>query len=142
MGPSSGRFGYKEEVVAEPRKRRVLVVDDDRAIREELSAALGDDPTLEISLADDGKAALQQIATGAFWPDAILLDVMMPEVEGDEFLAALDTINKTRAIGIVVMTALPEKALPKNLRKRARSILFKPFTVARVAAALRAALED
>jgi len=117
---------------------KVLIVDDDRAIREELSAALRQDPALEIGLADDGKTALHLVATGQFWPDLILLDLMMPGLEGDEFLAALDAINHTQEIALVAITALPPSRVPESVRRRARSILFKPFSVEQVVAAVRA----
>jgi len=123
------------------RKRRVLIVDDDRWIREELAAALGQDPALEISVADDGMVALRRVATGQILPDAILLDLMMPAVDGGEFLAALDAINKTRAIAIIVMTAHRPPDVPQAIKARARSILFKPFTIGKVTAALRAAFD-
>ena len=56
--------------------------------------------------------------------------------------AALDAINGTQRIAIVVMTALPKERIPEAARRRARSILTKPFTLAAVAAAVRAALVD
>jgi CheY-like chemotaxis protein len=123
------------------RIRRILVVDDDDAIREEVAATLGMDPALDVSIAHDGRVALQQIATGQFWPDVILLDVMMPGVDGDSFLAALDAINRTEDVAVIAMTALPESRIPEGIHRRARSILFKPFTLATLAEALDEALE-
>jgi DNA-binding response OmpR family regulator len=120
--------------------RRILVVDDDDAIREEVAATLGMDPALDVSMAKDGRVALHQIATGRFWPDVILLDVMMPGVDGGDFLAALDAINHTKDVAVIVMTALPESRIPDGLHRRARSILFKPFTLATLAESLDAAL--
>ena len=76
------------------------------------------------------------IATGKFWPDAILLDLMMPRLDGEIFLAALDAIRHTTEIEVVAMTALPSSGVPEAVRRRARAILFKPFTVAQVVAAL------
>jgi DNA-binding response OmpR family regulator len=120
---------------------KVLIVDDDQAIRQELADALGREPALEISFAGDGRVALDQIATGQFWPDAILLDLMMPGLDGNEFLAALEAINRTQEIAVVAMTALPPSRVPGSVRRRAGSILFKPFSAAQVVAALRAVLE-
>jgi CheY-like chemotaxis protein len=117
-------------------------VEDDEAIREELAAELGNDAELDISVANDGREALDLIATGRFWPDVILLDLMMPKLDGDTFLAALDAINGTRRIAIVVTTALPKERIPEAARRRARVILTKPFKLAAVAAAVRAALVD
>ena len=125
---------------APPRRRSILVVDDDAAIRDELAGELGNDPALDISVADDGRAALHQIATGIFWPDVILLDLMMPTLDGDGFLAALDAINRTPAIRVIVMTALPEALVSEAVRRRAGTILFKPFSLGQLGAAVRAAL--
>jgi CheY-like chemotaxis protein len=123
------------------QRLKVLIVDDDQAIREELSDALRQDPELEIGLADDGSVALHQIATGQFWPDLILLDLMMSSLDGDEFLAALDAINHTQEIALVAMTALAPSRVPQSVRRRARSILFKPFSVEQVVATVRATIQ-
>ncbi|MCA1825844.1 MAG: response regulator [Myxococcales bacterium] len=120
---------------------RILVVDDDDAIREELADSLGTERSLEISVANDGRTALQQIATGAFWPDVILLDLMMPGLDGHDFLAALDAINRTQQIAVIVMTALPESRIPENVRLRARSILSKPFSLVALEDSIRAVVK-
>lgn len=116
-------------------------MDDDDGIREEVAATLGMDPALDVSIANDGRVALHQIASGRFWPDVILLDLMMPGVGGDAFLAALDAINHTQDVAVIVMTALPESSIPEGIHRRARSILFKPFTLATLAESLHAALK-
>ena len=123
------------------RIARILVVDDDAGIREEVAAALGNDPSLDISVANDGWLALHQIASGQFWPEVILLDLMMPHVDGDDFLAALDAINHARDIAVIVMTALPASSIPEGVQRRARTILFKPFTLATLAGSLRTVLK-
>ena len=87
------------------RIRRILVVDDDDAIREEVAATLGMDPALDVSIAHDGRVALQQIATGQFWPDVILLDVMMPVMDGWEFREHQKSDPNLAAIPVIVTTA-------------------------------------
>lgn len=126
----------------EPRPKRILVVDDDDAIREELVDALAADSRFHVSGANDGLVALQQIAAGEIWPDVILLDMMMPTLGGDSFLAALGAINRTGEIAVILMTALPEPSVPAAVRERTRSILFKPFTIANLTAALDSVLEQ
>jgi two-component system response regulator MprA len=72
---------------------RVLVVDDDLAMRETLRAALrlrGHD----VSLAVDGVDALQRIDGDA--PDAVVLDVLMPRVDGFEVCRRLRSRAATR----------------------------------------------
>lgn len=58
---------------------RLLVVDDDRAVRESLRRALALEG-YEVDLAEDGADALAQVAAAT--PDAIVLDVLMPDVDG------------------------------------------------------------
>jgi CheY-like chemotaxis protein len=126
--------------VPPPSPKRILVVEDDDAIREELVEVLSEDPALVVSAVNDGLLALRKIASGALWPDAILLDLMMPNLDGDAFLDALAAINRTPEIPVIVMTALPDPSVPAKVRGRARSILFKPFSIANLTAALDAAL--
>lgn len=64
--PGYASSGWYNEAVAATRARRILGVDDDKGIREELAAGLGEDPAVDISVADDGWVALHQIATGQF----------------------------------------------------------------------------
>src|SRR6266568_6788155 len=79
---------------------RVLVVDDDAAVRRSLSTALGRDG-YEVVAADGGSAALARLAAGSV--DAIVLDVAMPEPNG------LEVCRRLRARGdrtpILMLTA-------------------------------------
>ena len=118
---------------------RVLIVDDDEAIRSELEGEFEDEPNFEISSATDGQVALHQIATGHFWPDVIVLDLMMPRLDGEEFLATLDAIHRTEKIAVIVMTALRPDDVSAAVRRRAHAILLKPFTLEHFAATVRAA---
>jgi DNA-binding response OmpR family regulator len=131
------RYNFR---VAEARPKRILVVDDDEGIRDELVATLAEDRRLEVSGVNDGWVALHRIATGELWPDLILLDLMMPRLDGDGFLSALRAISHTGNIAVIVMTALPEDSVPEAVRGHARSILFKPFTLANLTAAVDAVL--
>ena len=68
-----------------PESKRVLVVDDEAAIREVMAQAL----TLEgyeVLMATDGAEALEQVRRGR--PDAVVLDLMMPRMSGWEFMEA------------------------------------------------------
>ena len=85
------------------KRSRILVVDDDaRNLRlmEALLLPLGH----EVALAHDGEEALEKVREIS--PDVILLDVMMPKVDGFEAARRLKEDEKTRIIPIVMVTAL------------------------------------
>jgi two-component system, OmpR family, response regulator MprA len=115
---------------------RILIVDDDRAVREALRRAL----TLagyEATLAEDGERALEQIA-GAV-PDAVVLDVGLPSVDG------LEVCRRVRMLGnrvpILMLTARDAVAdRIDGLDAGADDYMVKPFDVGELKARLRALL--
>jgi CheY-like chemotaxis protein len=80
----------------------VLVVDDDVASVRSLRAML-EKEGCEVTDAPDGAAALERVAESR--PQLILLDLMMPHMDGFEFAAELHANPEWRAIPVVVMTA-------------------------------------
>jgi signal transduction histidine kinase/DNA-binding response OmpR family regulator/HAMP domain-containing protein len=86
----------------EARARAVLVVDDDAATREVVRRTLASDGWT-VDEAPNGRVALDRVA--AERPALILLDLMMPEMDGFAFLAALRERPEGRAIPVVVLTA-------------------------------------
>jgi PAS domain S-box-containing protein len=82
--------------------RRVLVVEDDVATRAALRRAM-EREGWDVVEAEHGRAALQRMAERA--PDLVLLDLMMPEMNGFEFLEALRERESWRTIPVVVITA-------------------------------------
>ena len=83
-------------------ERRVLVVEDDADIRAWLSLTLRDNGWM-VSVAENGRAALAALADAV--PDLVLLDLMMPEMDGFEFLEELHRTEAGRRIPVVVITA-------------------------------------
>jgi CheY-like chemotaxis protein len=89
--------------MAEPtRKPRVLVVDDDAAVRELITVNL-ELAGFEVASAEDGVAALA--AVDAFGPDLVTLDVMMPRLGGFETLERLRADPRTASIPVVMVTS-------------------------------------
>jgi CheY-like chemotaxis protein len=102
---------------------RVLVVDDEPAIRHAVEAALADEG-FAVATAADGAAALALL--DAFRPDAILLDLRMPIMDGYAFLAAYRTRPDPRAAVIVCSTAANSVG---PLAQGAAAYLRKPFDI-------------
>src|SRR5207245_1778302 len=82
--------------------RRVLVVDDDPIIRKELRVALEQDGW-DAAEAENGRLALDRLKKSRF--DAVLLDLLMPEMNGFEFLVAMRGRKEWRDIPVIVVTA-------------------------------------
>jgi len=80
----------------------VLVVDDDEGIRQLLRRILEEEGYTVVE-AQNGRAALERMGERA--PGAILLDLMMPEMDGFEFVNALRTREAWRQIPVVIITA-------------------------------------
>jgi len=115
---------------------RILVVDDDRAVRESLRRSL-EFNGYDVHLAGDGAEALAGI--GSIAPDVVVMDVMMPRLDG------LDTTRALRAAGndvpILVLTArdaIGERV--EGLDAGADDYLTKPFALQELLARLRALL--
>jgi two-component system response regulator MprA len=115
---------------------RLLVVDDDRAVRESLRRAL----TLEgyeVDLAEDGADGLARVAGAS--PDAIVLDVAMPVVDGIEMCRRLR--DDGASLPILMLTAR-ESVTDRvaGLDAGADDYLVKPFALEELLARLRALL--
>lgn len=83
---------------------RILVVDDDRDIRECLHEAL-EDCGYTVKEAVDGLDAIEQIRAANDLPDLILLDLMMPRMNGVEFRAEMAKEARLKNVPVLVLTA-------------------------------------
>jgi PAS domain S-box-containing protein len=81
---------------------RVLVVEDEPAVSEHLRRLLEKDGW-DVTLAENGAAALAQVQVDV--PDLILLDLMMPEMDGFDFVLALQEVADWSQVPIIVLTA-------------------------------------
>ncbi|GAA4536676.1 response regulator transcription factor [Amycolatopsis samaneae] len=115
---------------------RILVVDDDRAVRESLRRSL-EFNGYQVELASDGAQALETIVANR--PDAMVLDVMMPRLDG------LEVARRLRSTGddlpILVLTARDTVSdRVSGLDAGADDYLPKPFALEELLARLRALL--
>jgi two-component system response regulator MprA len=115
---------------------RILVVDDDRAVREALRRAL----TLggyETPTAEDGEQAIEQVVQGV--PDAVVLDIGLPGIDGLEVCRRLRLLgNRVPILILTARDAVSDRI--DGLDAGADDYLVKPFDVNELKARLRALL--
>ena len=121
-------------------KPRVLVVDDDKAVRESLRRSL-EFNGYAVSLASDGAEALAGLSTpiAGATPDVVIMDVMMPRLDGIEATRALRSAGND--VPILVLTARDAVGdRVEGLDAGADDYLTKPFALQELLARLRALL--
>jgi len=106
----------------EHRPRRILLVDDDPRLLVVLAEQLRDDG-YEVATARDGQEALRRLEAG--WPDLILLDLMMPRIDG---LAFARQIKAEADLPIIVLSAIDTAdSKARLLDEVAEDYVVKPF---------------
>jgi CheY-like chemotaxis protein len=127
------------EAMFEGMSGHVLVVDDNRANRDLLARGLHRQKHF-FALAPDGRRALDMLATGAF--DLVLLDIVMPEMDGFEVLRRLKADPRLRDVPVIMVSALDEiAAVVRCIEMGAEDYLPKPFDPVLLRARVGACLE-
>jgi CheY-like chemotaxis protein len=117
--------------------KTVLVIDDEWAIAEVLEALLADEG-YRVIVAHDGRHGIERAAE---WPpDVIMLDFMMPIMDGPATLTALKANPATASIPVILMSSLPEDTVAERSDGYA-TFLRKPFRIMTVLDAVDAALK-
>lgn len=120
--------------MGEKKKFSILIVDDEKTNLDVLVHLLGDHFVLFV--AKSGAAALKK--AGESKPDLILLDVLMPDMNGFEVISALKSDDRTQRIPVLFITGLSDPAdEEEGLRLGAVDYISKPFTPAIVHARVR-----
>ncbi|MGA7616405.1 MAG: response regulator [Thermoanaerobaculia bacterium] len=99
---------------------KVLVVDDDEAIRAMVSKML-ERNDFDVTTAENGFEAIERIDESKF--DVILLDLMMPRIDGYGVLQHLRRKDPENLENVIVMTAMPSHKLDRTVGR----VLMKPF---------------
>ena len=106
--------------------KRILLIDDEEAIQEVVQVGIEIETGWQVAIASSG---LEGIAVAASQqPDAILLDVMMPDLDGISTLSQLKANAKTQSIPVIFLTAKTQAA-DKNLFQSLGvvGVITKPF---------------
>lgn len=120
-------------------KHTILLVEDEPLIREMVSKSLRLEG-YDVEVAGTGEEGLKKIQE--LLPDLVLLDVLLPKLDGWDILSRLRDDERTRSVPVIMLTALSdEKSKVQGLRGGADDYVTKPFgsleLVARVEAVLK-----
>jgi len=121
-------------------KKKVLVVDDDAEIVELISDILTRDGRFEIRTASSGYEA--GMATQQFRPDLILLDYMLPDVNGNvvcQTIRSNPEFENTRII--IVSGVIKQEEIDQLLKSGAEDYIKKPFTISELTEKVDVALQ-
>ena len=114
---------------------RILAADDEADVRLLLELALGADPGVAITVVSSGRAAIERAAAERF--DLIVLDGLMPDLDGAATCRALKSDPRTASVPVVFLTALSSEAARAELRAAgADGFVAKPFDPLGLAAEL------
>ena len=107
--------------------RKVLLADDEEGILALVVATLKNEDRYHVLVARDGQEALMIARQEK--PDLVMLDILMPRMDGDEVCRALKADPATAQITVVLLTALDQEvAWRRGLEAGANDYLTKPFS--------------
>ena len=120
---------------------KILHVDDEPDIREVAALSLGIDPEIEVRSVASGAEALRMLE-GDWRPDVVLLDVMMPELDGPGTLERIRAIPDQTDTPVIFMTARAQaQEQSRFLALGAIAVIIKPFDPMTLAGQVRDHLE-
>lgn len=121
------------------KQERILVVDDNRVNRLTLSRSL-EALGYQVELAEDGRQALERIGAESF--DLMLLDILMPEMDGFQVLDRLQSGEQLHELPVIVISALDDmESVVRGIEMGAEDYLPKPFDATLLRARIGATLE-
>jgi CheY-like chemotaxis protein len=118
--------------------KTLLIVDDETSLVQVLEAILTDSG-FRVVVAVNGRAALDQLAAAK--PDLVLLDYMMPVLDGPAVLKAMAADPAYRDIPVVMISSLPEAAVAEKCHGYT-AFLRKPFSANKIIEIIRRTLKE
>jgi len=107
-------------------EKDILLIDDDTTIQEVVQVGIQIEAGWQVAIASSGAAGIDLAQNQQ--PDLILLDVMMPEMDGIETLSRLKNNNKTSAIPVIFLTAKAQAEEKNQFQKLGVvDVITKPF---------------
>ena len=134
------KTGKREEIASDSQKRRLLVVDDEDVVREVLQKSL----TLLgycAEVASGGAEAIQKFSEAPAPYELVILDMMMPEMSGDQVFAALKEIDPQVRVLISSGYASDERS-KRVIDGGAKGFIRKPYSVEELAVEVKRCLES
>jgi len=120
--------------------KKVFVCEDESAIAKLIKLRLGADGIKDVTIFDNGEKLLAHLNTEL--PDLLLLDVMIPGVDGITVLKTIKGDDKTKGVKVVMLTALSKEAdIVKCLDMGADDYITKPFSPAELASRVKKILK-
>jgi CheY-like chemotaxis protein len=136
--PQAFPHTFSPEAAPDGSQHRVLVIDDSALIRAAASLALSAVPGWEVMLAESGEEGL--LLADAERPDAILLDVVMPGMDGLAVADELQARGVSSACKIVLLTGMDGLEEPQRAVPQVAGVIAKPFAVEALAGQLASLL--
>jgi len=110
-----------------PMKKRVLIIDDEENVLNLVSATLGYDQRFDIAVARNGQEALKAAKNEV--PDLVILDMLMPIMDGFQVCQALKKDPQTAHVKVIMLTAMAQEAdKGKAIAAGADRYITKPFS--------------
>jgi two-component system, OmpR family, alkaline phosphatase synthesis response regulator PhoP len=119
-------------------RKRALVVDDDEPIRTMLTKIV-ERQDIEVDVARDGQEAIARIGEDGY--SVILLDLMMPRVDGFQVLEYMSQNHPEKLACTIVASAIPESEVRRRFDGSVYRIHAKPFDMTRLINDVRACLD-
>ncbi len=117
------------------QRKRILYIEDEADLQWLVKHILESVGDFEVQVCDSGAEGLRRI--GEFAPDLVLLDVMMPGMDGFGVLRALRARPESAVLPVVFLTARTQES-DEYLRSGARGVIIKPFEPAGLVEQVRA----
>ncbi len=115
----------------ESGKRKVLIVDDDEELMDLLSDVFAKDGRFDIRTANNGFEAGMSVKE--FRPDLVVLDVMLPDINGKEVCQRIRSDDSLEAVNIICISGMVEQDKVAELKAAgANDFMHKPFNVDRL----------